>query len=199
MQKEVESKLEAALAVAPPWPEKKRPQPFTWPHGTRELIAERKRILEIMALRVKVEKPVDWNGNPTNTGYPLSFQDAFIRNDNNFTWLMLDLQGFRDWRKLAVRENLASFPDGPSGTAELKKKRQADWCASMNVVYGRTEVLLQQSVNNLLEIQALCSELKPETLALVKRCSSYEQLDRSMLMMNPEPKAEGFPFEAPRE
>lgn len=199
MQKEVESKLEAALAVAPPWPEKKHPQPFTWPHGTRELITERERILEIMALRVKVEKPVDWNGNPTKTGYPMSFEDAFMENDTARVWLMLEIEDYRDWRTLAVGDNLNSFPDGPSGTAELKKKRLADWCESMNVAYGRTQNFLQESSVNLLKMQALCSELKPETLALVKRCSSYEQLDRSMLMMNPEPKAEGFAFEAPRE
>ena len=202
MQEEMEKKLEAALAVAPPWPKKTRPQPFSWPYGPRELIAERKRVVEIMALRAKVEKPVDWNGAPTKTGYPMSFQDAFIRDDNHRTWLMLEIQGFRDWRKLAVRENLGSFPDGPSGTAELKRKREADWCASMNVVYGMMEGLLQQSVNYLVEMQALCAELKPETLALAKRCASYEQLDRSMLMMKPEdaePKTGGFPFEAPRE
>ena len=44
-------------------------------------------------------------------------------------------------------------------------------------------------------MEALCSELKSETLSLVKHCSSYEEFDRSMFMMKPESKGEGFPFE----
>ena len=35
--------------------------------------------------------------------------------------------------------------------------------------------------NRLLEMQALCAELKPETLALVKLCSSPEEIENSMI------------------
>ena len=142
-----------------------------------------------MALRVKVENPVDWNGKPTKTGYPLSFKDAFVEDDDARVWLMLEIQNFRDWRCEIVKEHLHIFPVGPSGTVNLRAKRQGDWCAQMNVCYGWTQRFLNQTNDNLLEMHALCAELKPETLALVKRCSSYEELDRSMLMMNPEPKA----------
>jgi hypothetical protein len=185
---EMHLKLKMVMTIAPAWPVQKV-HPFTWPYGPRELIAERKRVLEIMALRAKIERPVDHNGKPTQTGYPMSFKDAFIEDDYARSWMMLEIQNFRDWRSVTVKEHLHTFPVGPSGTAELRAKRQADWCASMNVCYGWTQRFLNQTNDNLLEMHALCAELKPETLALVKRCSSYEELDRSMLMMNPEPKA----------
>ena len=196
---DMELKLQMAMKLAPAWPVETGVQPFTWPYGPRELIAERKRVAEIMTLRVKVEKPLDWNGHPTITGYPLSFQDAFVPNDNTRIWLMLEINSFQDWRSLVVKQRLDTFPVGPSGTAERRAKRESDWCAEMNVYYGWIKGFLAQTSNNLLEMQALCSELKPETLALVKRCSSYEELDRSMMMMKPEPTAEGFPFTAPND
>ena len=195
---EMDQKLQMVLKIAPPWPNKPKAQPFAWPHGPHELIAERNRVAQIMALRVKVEKPMDHNGTPTKYGYPMSFKDAFMQDNSDLALMILEIENFRDWRSLTVKEHLHTFPVGPSGTAEIRARRERDWCASMNFYYNLTEAVLQKIRNNLLEMYALCSELKPETLALVKRCSSYEQLDRSMLMMNPEPKAEGFPFEAPR-
>jgi hypothetical protein len=197
-EEEREAKLQLALALAPAWPAETRVQPFTWPYGPRELIAERKKVCEIMALRAQVEKPVDWNRNPTKTGYPLSFQDAFVEDDDIRIYLMLEIKNFRDWRREVVKERLDSFPVGPNGTAERKAKREFEYCEAMKQVYGWTNGFLAQTYDKLLEMQALCSELKPETLALVKRCSSHEELDRSMLMMNAEPKAEGFPFKKPR-
>jgi hypothetical protein len=196
---ETELKLQMAMKLAPAWPDETGVQPFTWPYGPRELIAERKKVCEIMVLRAKVEKPVDHGGNPTKTGYPLSFQDAFVPNDNTRTSLMLEINSFQDWRSLVVKQRLDTFPVGPSGTAERRAKRESDWCAEMNVYYGWIKGFLGQTSNNLLEMQALCSELKPETLALVKRCSNYEELDRSMMMMKPHPTAEGFPFTAPND
>ena len=183
MQEDTQNRLEMALSIAPPWPAQKHTQKFMFPYEPDELIKERETVAQIMALREKVERPVDCKGFPTKTGYPLSFQDAFIKDHYDRVWLMLAIENYRDWRTIAVADNLNSFPAGPSGTAELKKKRQADWCASMNVAYGLTQKYLQESSDNLVKLQALCSKLKPETLALVRRCSSYEELDRSMLMM----------------
>ena len=68
----------------------------------------------------------------------------------------------------------------------------------MKQYYGWIEGFLRQTNNNLLEMESLCSELRSETLALVKRCRNYEELDRSMLMRKPELNGEGFPFEEPR-
>ena len=151
-----------------------------------------------MVMWGKVEKLVDWNRHPTVTGYPLSFQDAFVEDDQTRTWVMRDVKFFRDWRTVVVEESLDSFPVGPSGTVEHRAKRELEWCKGMEQVYGWIKGFLQQTNNNLLEMLTLCSEVKPETLALVKRYCRYEDLDRSMLMMKPEPRSEGFPFEEPR-
>ena len=196
-EEEMQCKLQMAMRLAPPWPVV-AVQPFTWPHGPRELIAERDRVAKIMALRAKVEKPVDHNGSPTKTGYPMSFQDAFMQDNTTREWMMLEIEDFRDWRSLIVKELLHTFPVGPSGTAEIRARRERDWCVSMNFQFNFAEAVLQQTRNILLEMQALCSELKPETLELVKRCSSHAELDRSMLLTK-EAKPEGFPFEDPRK
>ena len=177
--------MQMAMKIAPAWPDETAVQPFMWPYGPRELIGERKKVADIMTLRVKVEKPLDFHGHPTITGYPLSFHDAFVPDDDTRAWLIKDINS-RDWRSLVVEERLNTFPVGPHGTAERRAKRESDWCASMNMCYSLVKGCLGQTSNNLLEMQALCSELKPETLALVKRCSSYEELDRSMMMMKPE-------------
>lgn len=179
-------KLKMAMSLAPPWPEEGDVQPFTWSYGPRELIAERKKVAEIMVLQGKVQNPVDWNRNATVTGYPLSFKDAFVEDDSASTYLMRDVRYFRNWREVLVKEHLDKFPVGPSGTAERKAQRELQYCDVMKQYYGWIEGFLRQTNNNLLEMEALCSELRPETLALVKRCRNYEELDRSMLMRKPE-------------
>ena len=199
-------KLQMAMGLAPAWPAGPDVQPFTWPYGPRELIAERKRVREILALRAKVEKAVDWDCNLTKTGYQLSFQETFVQDDFARVTLMKQIESSRDWRSEIVKERLDTFPvlpvipnpnvcpamtgRHPGSDVCLQMKAEAEhaqasaaWCVSINATYGWTLGLLQQTSDNLLEMQALCSELKPETLGLVRRCGTPEELDRSMLMM----------------
>ena len=109
-----------------------------------------------------------------------------MEDNSASTYLMRDVRYFRNWREVLVKEHLDKFPDGPSGTAERKAQRELQYCDVMKLYYGWIEGFLRQTNNNLLEMEALCSELRPETLALVKRCRNYEELDRSMLMRKPE-------------
>ena len=200
-------KLQMALGLAPAWPAGPSVQPFTWPYGPRELIAERQRVREILLLRAKVEQPVDWNRNLTKTGYELSFQETFVQDDVARLTLLKQIESSRDWRSEIVKQRLDTFPvlpviSNPSAlanrmrefhpeqTALVEWKAQAEhaqasaaWCVSINATYGWTLGFLQQTSDNLLEMQALCSELKPETLGLVRRCDTPEELDRSLLMM----------------
>ena len=60
--------------------------PFTWSYGPHELIVEHKRVGEIMVIRTNVEKPVDWNGHPTKTGYPLSRTEVIMWRQNYPTY-----------------------------------------------------------------------------------------------------------------
>ena len=198
-------KLQMAMGLAPVWPAGPDVQPFTWPYGPRELIAERKRVREILALRTKVENGVDWDCKLTKTGYQLSFQETFVQDDFARVTLMKQIESSRDWRSEIVKQRLDTFPVSKvspndmcsafATTDNTYAKRvqwkaeaehaqaSAEWCVSMNAMYGWTLGLLQQTRDNLLEMQALCSELKPETLGLVRRCDTPEELDRSMLMM----------------
>lgn len=199
-------KLQMALGLAPAWPAGPSVQPFTWPYGPRELIAERQRVREILLLRAKVEKPAGyWNCNLTKTGYELSFQETFVQDDHARVTLMKQIESSRDWRSEIVKERLDTFPVlpvSPNPTTAFPTGRHpgsyvclqmkaeaehaqasAEWCVSINATYGWTLGFLQQTSDNLLGMQALCSELKPETLGLVRRCDTPEELDRSMLMM----------------
>jgi hypothetical protein len=54
---------------------------------------------------------------------------------------------------------------------------------------GHLTTILENLVVNAL-MQALYEELKPETRDLIKRCSSPEQLDKSMLTMKKSPTQE---------
>ena len=65
---------------------------------------------------------------------------------------------------------------GPSSRSAVTK-----WAASVAPYYKVAQSAMEQHVERLLLMQALCEELKPETRELVSRCVSFEELDRSML------------------
>ena len=200
---EMECRLQTALDLAPAWPVV-RVHAFTWTHGPGELIAERKRVCAIMELWAKVEKPFKETGfgvggHIVAIVIPVSFQEAFVEDDEARKALMHRINSFRDWRAQVVWSLLASFPVGPSGTTERKFRRETEWCEQMTVWYKIIQALLRATWNNLLEMQALCAQLKPETLALARRCASHVEMDQSMVWMQAtQAKGEGFAFEDPR-
>ena len=82
---EVERNFKLLVAMdSVEWPEKVPPtrddsiQPFRWEYGARELVAEMKRVSQILSLRAKLEKPTDIKDY---LAFPMSFQEAFIDSD----------------------------------------------------------------------------------------------------------------------
>ena len=138
-------------------------QTFSWPHGTRELIVERKRVHDILALNAKVKQPTDRQGY---LGMDIPFEEAFIDSHD----LRVEL------------------------TDRLHTHYNANWkadivsmhkCQPQNLfgAYHHAQGIVHATRDNLLEMQALYEDLRPETHALIKCCTSPMQLDKSMLAM----------------
>ena len=171
-----ERKLQMAMSVAPAWPVVAEIfHCFTWAYGARELLAERKRVREIETLRMKVEKPLDVDG----WGVPMGFQESFIDSPEARRTFMDKVQLYREtlWRRDVVKKSLDRFPF-KKGTTDMAMR---EWCATIKNSYTIATLAFPGIMERLLEMQALCEELKPETLALARRCSSHEELEHSML------------------
>jgi hypothetical protein len=62
---------------------------FTWPHGTRELIAERKRVQEMQVLQRQIAHGAFYNRtDPGIFKCPLSYEEAFVGSDTARIGLM---------------------------------------------------------------------------------------------------------------
>ena len=188
--------LQQALVCVPELPAReKNVQSFAWTYGARELIADRKRVSEILALRAKVEceKLVDCNGkmDPRFNGFlglPIGFHEAFVGSDAERARLIkrLDMLYDTQWKSDIVALHLQSFPEAKDvrGSWSLESRR-AQWGDQIakGHYYSIAKVMLVQHRESLLQMQALCEELKPETRDLVTRCTHFEQLELSMLSM----------------
>jgi hypothetical protein len=193
MQRQI--KLQAALECAPALAVREpNVKEFLWPHGARELIAERKRVREIIVLRAKVERVygLDHNGNQHDVllggflGMPVSFHEAFVDSDIDRRTLMsrLDVLYGSQWKTDIVAVCLPSFPEHGSNGFRQFENRRAQWVEGMKPYYAMAPRLLAEHQESLLLIQAICAELKPETRELVTRCTNYEELDQSMVMQS---------------
>jgi hypothetical protein len=76
-----------------------------------------------------------------------------------------------------------SFPTkAPGGYFPTLEMAVANWKTGMTAAYKTAESMMDQQIEAILEMQALCQELMPETRELAARCADLGQLDRSMLM-----------------
>jgi hypothetical protein len=198
-------KLQAALECAPALPVREpKVKAFAWVYGASELIAERKRVCEILALRAKVERVQPAEQHPFHClfGMPVSFHEAFVGSDMERRSLMDRLHKLYDsqWQSDIVAVHLQSFPEvvpvlsaafGRPGArpGESLEQRRAQWVDSMKHYYLCAAARLDEHRDSLLLMQSVCAELKPETRELLTRCTHFEQLDVSMLMLS------AFPFE----
>jgi hypothetical protein len=163
---DMEKEEQVRIAMdAVPWPVKMLPtrdeqvQPFVWPYGAQKMIAERKLVREILELGK--ELPV-W-------GHTLSFHDSFIETDS----MRVDLLD-----RLYILFNAHSKK---SAAEHLFSNSFGRFNERMTAMYRMYESALNAVDDKLLQMQAMYEELKPETRDLVNRCTSHEQLDKSML------------------
>ena len=140
-------------------------QAFSWPHSARELMLDRKRVRDILLLRAKVKQPTDMMGY---LGVDIPFHEAFIDSH--------DL-------RVELTDRLHTHFNANAKAEIVCMHEQLHLLAA----YNHAKAIVQATRENLLEMQALYEELRPETQALIKRCTSPVQLDKSMLAMHKAP------------
>jgi hypothetical protein len=136
---------------------------FSWPYGIRALIAERERLQQIEDFRghfFRYGYLVRANPHEYIFKVPLSFEEALVGSATQRITLMDRVRTYHnyDWKREA-----AATAQNLTGTAEQ-----------------RFVALMQ----NLLVLQGLTDELKPETLELCKRCTSTDEVCLCMLNAN---------------
>jgi hypothetical protein len=195
---EVERNFKLSVAMdSVEWPQKVLPtrddaiQEFSWKFGARELVAEMKRVSQILALRAKLEKPTDLKDY---LAFPMSFKEAFIDSDAMRIGLIdrLHISFNTNWKRDVVSLILGRSPHGTKA-----------WCEDVKASYKHAVSIFVMNHENLLLMQALHEELKPETRDLIRRCTSHKQVERSMLAMkqsatrNNTDNSDGFHFKPP--
>ena len=219
--------VSTAIDIAP-WSEKLLPscdnsvQSYCWNQGARELIAERKRVAEILALRVQAKRGPESMLNQNQRverqgigylGISMSFQEAFIDSDAKRITLMDRAHTYfnAQWKRDVISfQQLPQtfgdkFPEASDRDMNPHNWKEADrymrvanhrnmrienWRKQILMHYEEAKGHLTTILENLVVMQALYEELKPETRDLIKRCSSPEQLDKSMLTMKKSPTQE---------
>ena len=148
---------------------------YRWPHGTRALIAERKKVQEMHGLHVALT--YGQVGNPYTDEriftFPVSFEEAFVGSDADRIMLTDRLRTHYNvnWKRDATAR-LANIT-GNVGDEYLLQQCRA--------VKSLADTLFDKNVERVLLLQALTEELMPETRELVRRCTSFEDLLRCML------------------
>jgi hypothetical protein len=187
-ERERQFRLQLAMQVAPPWPLREDSVvPFAWPYSTGHLIVERKRVCEILALRAKVENvTIGDAASAFNLGVPIAFHEVFVCSHDQRRILTERVYKYYDtyWKPSMVSMHLQSFPE----TTHFRNERAlqsalSNWSVRVSSGYDTAAHVMTRHIETLLQMQALCEKLTPETRELVSRCSSYEELDRSMLTM----------------
>ena len=134
---------------------------YPWPYGARALIVERERVVKILEISHLMSYGWAYGPQPVVFQVPLNFHEGFVRNDTDRITLTDRVRMYHNfnWKRDVSRTRINEFSEG-STPAERHYRKLID---------------------SLLEMQALAEELKPETLALVARCTNAHELQQAML------------------
>jgi hypothetical protein len=139
---------------------------YGWPHGMSALIAELERVREIQALHIGFHVG-DWASHDPNQNYfklDMSFAEAFVGCDAD---------------RIALKDRVTTYYncDWKREATALDQRRLVKFA----VLFREAEQRFRKLMEDLLLLQGLTSELKPQTRGLIKRCTSHEQLLACML------------------
>jgi len=153
--------------------------PYPWPYGARMLISERELVAHMHNLSGTFKAGHILNqyvGDHRIFTVPFAFDDAFIDSSDQRVILMDRVRTFYNfnWKRDIMTyitcnnaKGCNTMDFGP-GSLFFTLKRHAD-------------DIFKKFMGNLLLLQALTEELKPETRAMAQHCTSFEQLDRCIL------------------
>jgi len=129
---------------------------------------EMEHVADIQDLYEKVQEPTELAGY---FAVPMQFQDAFI-DSHEFLVDLMD-RVTMSWNNSA-QEQIIILHQGKNTENEVVSHKTA------TTIFRRTRV-------RLLRMRCLYEKLKPETQALVQRCSSFVQIENSMLAQKKAP------------
>lgn len=143
--------------------------PYPWPYGTRALISERELVQHMHNLSESFKYGYRLNHYVNDDRIftvPLSFEDCFIDSHDQRVILMDRVRTFYNfnWKRDAVAHAVKTRHQN----LLLSFKQQAD-------------DIFKKLMENLMLLQALTEELNPQTRAVARQCTSFEQLHRCML------------------
>ena len=154
-------------------------QTFSWPYDTGALINEMKHVSEIAELYEKVQEPTELAGYFV---MPMHFQDAFI-DSHDFLIDLLDRLTM-SWNNSA-QEQIIILHQGKNMENEV-------------VSYKTASHIFKHTRERLLRMRWLYEQLKPETQGLVQHCTSFLQIENSMLAQKKAPvqqSLDSMPFQ----
>ena len=128
---------------------------YTWPYGARALMAEREKVQSVLTKSCHMNESKFFQ-------VPLTFHEGFVRNDTE---------------RITLTDRVRQYYN-------LNWKREVFARPSINYSDAgvtRAEKHYATLIDNLIELQALTEELKPETLVLVASCASANELQQAML------------------
>ena len=138
---------------------------YPWPYGARALIAEREKVEKVFVMRAQMINGwrFHWDCEPLFT-VPLTLKEAFVRNDTERITLTDRIRTYHNfnWKRDVSASKRPNVNRGECG-------------------FTASDRHYAMLIDNLLEMQALTEELKPETLELVHACQNTYELQQAML------------------
>lgn len=139
-------------------------QPYNWKHDVREFHAEHARVREVLQARAHLQDGL--------LNVSISFNEAFVFSDEERVSL---LQRLRDaYTTHCMTQNLDAMP------VILGRLRKP-----LSSLSSAADCSWMEDIDKICRMQVVTEELKPETRDLIKRCTSQEQLEASMLAAKP--------------
>jgi hypothetical protein len=137
---------------------------YVFPYGARALQAERTKVQKVLQLSAGMSNGFCLGVTIDNVVFkvPLTFHEGFVRNDTERITLIDRVRTHHNfnWKRDVFARPSINQPDRGMTPSERHYATLID---------------------NLIEMQAVTEELRPETLALVASCASANELQQSML------------------
>lgn len=169
------------------WPGKALPsldptlQPYAWTYGPAALIDERGMVNKILEIAHSIRMPsLKWpclasyysNNGIGLLGMMLSPEDAFVDSDEKRNMLVDRVHHYFnvDW-KMEVQAMTCNTSENMANRKSVR---------SMH--YHLTEEHLYETVDKIDRLYSLFETLKPETVDLIRRCKTTNDVRRSMLV-----------------
>jgi hypothetical protein len=123
---------------------------------------------------------------------PLSFQEAFVGSDMERIKVMDRVRKHMnfEWKcdakaEIQLSRSASKKADGPRIASDVYQElREDQFTKQFEKLLRDAAEIFTKRIEDVLVLQGLTEELKPETRELVKRCKSHEQLVRCMLDAN---------------